>query len=59
MLYGNIKSYSINNCKITLQPTEDKYSIIPLKIKGFVPKAAGEAIIMPKEITTTTGSDFD
>ena len=40
-------------------PTEDKYSIIPLKIKGFVPKAAGEAIIMPKEITTTTGSDFD
>lgn len=40
-------------------PTEDKYSIIPLKIKGFVPKAAGEAVIMPKEITTITGSDFD
>ena len=40
-------------------PTEDKYSILPLKIKGFVPKAAGEAIIMPKEITTITGSDFD
>lgn len=40
-------------------PTEDKYSIMPLKIKGFVPKAAGEAIILPKEITTITGSDFD
>lgn len=40
-------------------PTEDKYSMMPLMIKGFVPKAAGEAIIMPKEITTTTGSDFD
>lgn len=40
-------------------PTEDKYSIIPLKIKGFVPKAAGESVIMPKEITTLTGSDFD
>ena len=40
-------------------PTEDKYSIIPIKIKGFVPKAAGEVVIMPKEITSLTGSDFD
>lgn len=40
-------------------PTEDKYSIIPMKIKGFVPKAAGEVVIMPKEITTLSGSDFD
>ena len=40
-------------------PTEDKYSMIPIKIKGFVPKAAGEAVILPKEITTITGSDFD
>lgn len=40
-------------------PTEDKYSILPLKIVGFVPKAAGEVIMMPKEITLLTGSDFD
>ena len=40
-------------------PTEDKYSMIPLKIKGFVPKAAGQVIMMPKEITYLTGSDFD
>lgn len=40
-------------------PTEDKYSMAPLKIKGFLPKAAGEAIMLPKEITTLAGSDFD
>lgn len=40
-------------------PTEDKYSMAPLRIKGFVPKAAGEVIILPKEITGIAGSDFD
>ena len=40
-------------------PTEDKYSMIPLYIKDWVPAAAGEAIIMPAEITKQTGSDFD
>ena len=40
-------------------PTEDKYSMLPLKIMGFVPKAAGEVIMMPQEITYLTGSDFD
>lgn len=40
-------------------PTEDKYSMIPLKIMGFVPKAAGQVIVMPQEITFLTGSDFD
>lgn len=40
-------------------PTEDKYSMIPLKIVGFLPKAAGQAIMMPQEITFLTGSDFD
>lgn len=40
-------------------PTEDKYSMIPLKIMGFVPKAAGEVIMLPQEITYLTGSDFD
>ena len=40
-------------------PTEDKYSIMPLKIVGFMPKAAGQAIMLPQEITFLTGSDFD
>lgn len=40
-------------------PTEDKYSMIPMKIKGFLPRAAGEALMMPREITLLTGSDFD
>jgi len=40
-------------------PTEDKYSIIPMKIVGFLPKEAGEAIMMPADVTTITGSDFD
>ena len=40
-------------------PTEDKYSMVPLKIMGFVPKAAGQVIMMPQEITYLTGSDFD
>lgn len=40
-------------------PTEDKYSMAPLYIKGFLPKAAGEAVMLPKEITLLSGSDFD
>ena len=40
-------------------PTEDKYSMAPLRVKGFLPKSAGEAIILPKEITLLSGSDFD
>lgn len=44
---------------ITKLPTESKYSMAPLYIKGFLPKAAGETIMLPKEITTLSGSDFD
>ena len=33
--------------------------MLPLKIVGFVPKAAGQVIMMPQEITYLTGSDFD
>ena len=31
----------------------------PLMIKGFLPKSAGEGIMLPKEITKLAGSDFD
>lgn len=40
-------------------PTEDKYSMAPMRVKGFMPRAAGEALMMPKEVTYLTGSDFD
>ena len=40
-------------------PTEDKYSMAPLYIKGFLPQQNGSAIMLPAEITTLAGSDFD
>lgn len=40
-------------------PTEDKYSMIPIRVKGFLPRQVGSVIILPEEITTPTGSDFD
>lgn len=40
-------------------PTEDKYSISPLKIVGFLPRIAGDGIMLPYDITLINGSDFD
>lgn len=40
-------------------PTEDLYSIVPLYIKEFLPPQIGSVIILPSEITTLSGSDFD
>ena len=40
-------------------PTEAKYSMQPIFIKGFLPQANGSAIMLPAEIVGTTGSDFD
>lgn len=40
-------------------PTENKYSMAPLRIKGFLPRQNGTAIMLPAEITTMSGSDFD
>ena len=40
-------------------PTEEKYSMAPLYIKGFLPQQNGSAIMLPAEITTIAGSDFD
>lgn len=40
-------------------PTEDKYSMVPIRIKGFLPQQNGSAIMLPAEITTLSGSDFD
>nr|DAW35365.1 MAG TPA: ATP dependent DNA helicase [Caudoviricetes sp.] len=40
-------------------PTEDKYSMAPCKIVGFLPRMAGSTIMLPYELTTQDGSDFD
>ena len=39
-------------------PTEAKYSMLPMKIVGFLPRST-ESIMLPKEITVLSGSDFD
>ena len=39
-------------------PTEGKYSMVPIKIVGFLPRS-GEGIMLPADITLLTGSDFD
>lgn len=38
-------------------PSEDAYSCAPIKIVGFLPKEAGEGIMLPYEIVFFTGSD--
>lgn len=40
-------------------PTEDMYSMANLKIMGFTPIFNGSVIMLPSEITTIAGSDFD
>ena len=40
-------------------PSEDKYSVLPLRIKGFLNPSEGNSILLPKEITTLSGLDFD
>lgn len=40
-------------------PTEDKYSMAPLIIRGFLPQQNGSAIMLPADITQIAGSDFD
>jgi hypothetical protein len=40
-------------------PSEDKYSIVHIKVIGFLPNSAGAQIILPDEITTMAGLDFD
>jgi hypothetical protein len=40
-------------------PTEDKYSMIPLRVVGFLPQQNGGTIMVPADITVIAGSDFD
>lgn len=40
-------------------PTEAKYSMVPMKVVGFMPRRGGEVLVLPKEITGIAGLDFD
>jgi len=40
-------------------PTEGKNSMFPLYVKGFLPSNGGTNIMMPSEMTTIAGMDFD
>lgn len=40
-------------------PTEGKYSTVVFKVVGFLPEASGSTIILPNELVTQTGWDFD
>jgi len=40
-------------------PTDGIHSIEALKVKGFLPRAAGATIVVPSELVTKSGSDFD
>jgi len=40
-------------------PTEDKRSMLPLVVKGFLSQSNGSAIMLPADITLIAGSDFD
>lgn len=40
-------------------PTENKYSMANLRIMGFLPQQNGGTIMLPAEITTMSGADFD
>ena len=40
-------------------PTEGKYSMMPLYVKGFLPQQNGSAIMLPADLTQIAGSDFD
>ena len=40
-------------------PTDDKHSMLPLIVKGFLPPAMGSALVVSKEIIIMTGGDND
>lgn len=40
-------------------PTEHMYSMVPLRVVGFLNEAQGTSIMLPQEITVWSGSDFD
>ena len=71
-LFGNINTIEgtheidINDIPVELRecigyriPTENKLSMQPIRIKGFLPHQEGAKIALPADITTIVGADFD
>ena len=68
---GKVLGYEIDFSKIKKEdeslleiigfriPTEAKYSMMSLKIMGFLPQQNGSSIMLPAEITTLSGMDYD
>lgn len=57
---GDTKTfYALTNMIGYRIPTEGLSSTIKLKVKGFLTGYTGSSIILPKEIVTLSGSDFD
>lgn len=40
-------------------PTEDLYSMVPIRIKGFFPMSLGSTAVLPADLINRTGWDFD
>jgi hypothetical protein len=40
-------------------PTQSLSSMVTFRVKGFLPQSMGDTVIVPSEITTLAGSDFD
>lgn len=40
-------------------PTEGLHSMMPIKVVGFLPETMGNFILLPYEVTTQFGADFD
>ncbi|MBS1960715.1 MAG: hypothetical protein JST04_00760 [Bdellovibrionales bacterium] len=40
-------------------PTETKHSINVLEVVGFLPSSIGSTIVLPQEVVTQSGADFD
>lgn len=40
-------------------PTDGIHSIEAIKVKGFLPRSAGPTVVIPSEMVTKSGSDFD
>ena len=40
-------------------PTQATSSIESIRVKGFLPQSMGKTVVVPSEITTKAGSDFD
>lgn len=40
-------------------PSENNYSIMPIRIVGILPQSMGSSIMLPHDIITMSGTDFD